>query len=308
MKKFLALVLFTALFLGLALPASAVATIVLPDAPKADIVIDGVRDDGYGEMFEVKSYRDGGSGTGATAKVWAAWNETGVFYYLEVNDTTPNHDHGNSYERDCVEFFIDWNAAVPDGNSADDDDPSWQLRIASAPNEDGNTNSATLGDDNGLEDKYFIIKPLVGDNLNGGYIMEVCLPISYTNGAAKPLAEGRTLYVDFQIADNEEDEGRSSQAFLDGEDDQVDSQWSTPEAFMGILNLVAAKPAPVVEDDAPAADDGGNVGGDDAVVVTPPPSSGGAAQTGDSGLILLVLAIALSGAVVTFKRVGKNRA
>ena len=298
MKKFLALALFAAMIIGLAIPVTA-SNIPLPICPKADIVLDGVLDDGYGEVYVLTSYRDG-NGDGATAKMWSAWNEKGIYYFMEVYDTTPNHDHSNSYERDNVEFFIDWNAAKPDSNTIDDDDPSWQVRVASAPNEDGNFSSATLGDDNGLPAEYIVVKPLVGNDLNGGYILEVLLPISFTGGKAKPLAEGRVLFVDFQVADNQEDAGRSSQVFLDGMADDVDSQWSTPDAFQGILTLGAAKPAPVVDEPAPS---GGGEAADAEIAPVVAAVTAPAARTGDGATMFIVLAILMAGAVVVTKRV-----
>jgi len=311
MRKILACVLFAAIIIGLALPAMAVADIVLPTAPKADIKIDGVKDDGYGDMFEVKSYRDGGSGTGATAKVWAAWNDKGVCYYMEINDVTPFHEHSNQYERDCVELFIDWNAAAPDANSQSDTNPSWQVRIASAPADDGNQSSGTLGNDTLVAGTDFVTKPLVGSDLKGGYIIEVCLPIALTEGSAKPLASGNKVFVDFQIADNQEDSGRSSQAFLDGTADDVDNQWQWPYAFRGVLPLGDAKPAPTeAPTAAPAAAEVAAApeaapAAAPAVVAAPAPV---AAQTGDSGaMIFVILGIALAGAVVLTKRVSKDR-
>ena len=304
MKKLLALALITVMMFALAIPALAYDNplsdnmVTLPTAPKADIVIDGVRDDGYGDMFEVNSFR---GDPGASGKVWAAWNEKGVFYYVEVNDTTPNHEHGNSYERDCIEFFIDWNATHGDTLSNDDD--IWQVRIASAPNEDGQWE--TCGQIGGGSDETlvagtdFVIKPLVGGDLKGGYIMEVCLPVSLSEGnSIKPLAEGREILVDFQVADNQEDSGRTSQAFLVGDDDEVDNQWQWPYAFRGILNLGPAKAAPVVDVPEVPEPDGGDVVVDVPVVAPPP-----AAKTGDSMIMLIVLVAALAGAFVITKRV-----
>ena len=248
MKKILVIIVCAAMLFALAVPVAA-AHIVLPAAPKADIIIDGVRDDGYGDMFEINSYKNG-DGDGATAKVWAAWNDTGIFYYLEVSDTTPNHEHSDRWQRDCVEFFLDWNGAVPDANT-NGENPSWQARIASAPNMDGMQQSCRqLPNDDDVNDTlvngtHYVVKPLAGNNLNGGYIMEVWLPIALTNGNANPLAEGRTLFVDFQVADNQHDGGRSSQAFLDGMHPGVDTQNNNPSEFRGSLTLGAA-PAPAV--------------------------------------------------------------
>lgn len=303
MKKILAIVLFTAMILGLAMPAMAVADIVLPTAPKADIVLDGVRDDGYGDPYVLDKYRADKEG-GATGTVWSAWNDKGIYYYMEVKDTTPNHEHANQYERDNVEFFIDWNATAGDANNFADENPSWQVRICSAPNEDGNQSSGTPGDDTFEAGKHFVVKPLVGNDLNGGYIMEVLLPIEFTEGNAKALAEGAKIFVDFQIADNMTNEARDSQVFLDPADEEVDNQWQWPHSFRGVLPLGAAKAAPVVEDTA-AVGGGEAADAEIAPVITATVPS---VRTGDSAIMFIILATALAGAVVVTRRISKNKA
>jgi len=313
MKKILALVLFVAMISLLALPVLAAPANPLPDnmvklpvAPKADIVLDGARDDGYGDPYDLVKIRN--DNTGATGKVWSAWNEKGVYYYMEVYDKTPNHEHGNPWERDNVEFFIDWNAARDDANNRDDDNPSWQVRIASKPNEDGNSNSGTLGDDDLEPGKDFVAKPIDGDYKNG-YIIEICLPVAIAVNVNPPMAEGKVIYVDFQIGDNQEDGGRTSQVFLVPDDDDTDQQWQWPHANRGILKLGAAKaaPAPVVEA-VPEAVGGGEAAEAEIApiiaAVTPPPSvAAPSVRTGDAGIIALsVVMIAAAAGIVVFKR------
>jgi len=310
MKKILTVVLCIVLLAALAVPAMA-AHIVLPEAPKADIIIDGVRDEGYGEMFEINSYKNG-DGDGATAKVWAAWNDTGIFYYLEVSDTTPNHDHSDRWQRDCVEFFLDWNGAAPDANT-NGENPSWQARIASAPNMDGMQQSCRqLPNDDDVNDTlvngtHYVVKPLSGSNLNGGYIMEVWFPIALTNGNATALAVGRTLFVDFQVADNQHDGGRSSQAFLDGMDPGVDTQNNNPSMFRGSLTLGAAPPPPVIAEPDPPAVVAEAVPAPAApapvVAAAPAPSSAAAPQTADPlSLIIIGSLISAAGIAAAKKR------
>ena len=304
MKKIFAFVLFAAMIFGLAIPAMAVADVMLPEAPKADIVIDGVKDDGYGEWYVLDKIRNGNEG--ATGRFCSAWNETGIFYYMEVWDYTPFHEHGNPYERDNVEFFIDWNSAADDAMSAVDDNPAWQVRIASAPNEDGVSFTGNLADYDEealVAGKHYVTKPLEGSDLSKGYIIELWLPISATEGSAKPLAEGAKIFVDFQIADEqEEDGGRASQVFIDPEDDDTDNQWQWPYANRGVLPLGAAKAPAVVDEPAPA----------DVVDDTPAPAApvapAPAPTTGDSAIMLVVLVTALAGAVIVTKRVSRNKA
>ncbi|MCL1859247.1 MAG: hypothetical protein FWF92_08440 [Oscillospiraceae bacterium] len=306
MKKILALVIVLAMMFALAIPVMAADMITLPTAPKAEIVIDGVLDDGYGEFYNLNSYRDD-SMDGATGRYASAWNEKGLYYYVEVYDTTPNHNHDNTYQRDRVEFFIDWNSAKEDSHSGSDN-PYWQTCIASAPNDDGfqlepTGNYQDFTDDSEGEGIIYVVKPLEGSDLSKGYIIEVFLPIALTGGAAKALVEGGSVLVDFQIGDNQYDEGRSSQVFLAGDDDDVDNQWQYPNACRGILPLGAAKAPAVVDEPEPAPDVV-----DDTPAPAAPAAPAPAAPTGDSAIMLIVLVIALAGAVIVTKRVSKNKA
>ena len=253
-KKLLSFILAVMFLFGL-IPAAAIQTganvnslpdnmITLPVAPYANIVIDGQRDFGYGDPFKVDSFFKGIPG--ATAKVWAAWDETGIFYYLEVYDVTPNHEHSNSWERDCVEFFIDWNSNF--GSDIDNHgNPYWNLLIASAT-QPGISQAVGLFPGSGwIENgEHFVVRPLEGYDLEKGYILEVWLPweyAQYANGA-KPLKEGIIIIVDFQIHDNQNGKGRTSQTFLIGDDDMADMQFQVPCACRGILTLGPAKIPP----------------------------------------------------------------
>ena len=298
MKKILAFVLFASLLLTLAIPAAAVGEVQL-FAPQATINIDGNRDDGYGDPVNINAYRDGFEG-GATGVVWTAWDADYLYFYIEVNDTTPNHEHGSSWERDCIEIFLDWDNHQGDGND-NDDHAYWQIRVASAPNEDGdqlfNTRNGQSDDEDLMNAIKYVAMPKDGDYKNG-YIIELAAPykIAAETGTAA-LAEGRQIIVDFQIADNFEGDRRDSQAFLTSED--ADGQYGNPTACHGMLNLIAAKPA--------SADEGGQGGGEDAdneiapVITT-------STKTGDSAVMLIVLMIALLGAVAVTKKTSKNRA
>jgi len=286
------------LAITLTIPAMAATMITLPTAPKADIIVDGIKDDGYGDFYTLDSYK--GDGKGATGKIASAWNDTGIFYYIEVYDTTPFHDNDNTWARDRVEFFIDWNSAA-DETHVDSANPYWQIGIASAPSTDGlqiegSGNYSAFGGD--INKTNYVVKPLVGNDLNGGYIIEVCFDIASTGGKAKPLAEGGSVIVDFQIADNQLGEGRSSQVFLEGNDPDADNQWQWPYACRGILPLGAAKPAPTTEAAAPV---------DAAAPVTVAPVVAApvttAPTTGDNTIaIFAVMILAAAGAVVFRKK------
>ena len=299
MKKILALALCLALLFVLAVPVMA-NEINLPVSPKLTVNIDGVRDDGYSEPYVIDSFR---GDSGATGIVWSAWDDNYIYYYIEVKDTTPNHEHANSYERDNVEFFIDWTNARGD-DTYNDGKPYWQIRVMSAPNEDsvaieGNGNFGDMGGD--VDKIKFIVVPLSGNNLNGGYIIEIAMPLSEAEGAA--LREGQTVFVDFQVGDNQEDAGRTSQAFLKGDDPDVDNQWQWPHSVRGILTLGAA-PAPAVaeEPEIPAAGGGDPVDIPAAIAADPAPITP-APQTNDAFMLFAILAVAAIGAMLVTRKV-----
>ena len=305
MKKILALMVCMAIMFALAVPVMA-SEISLPVSPKVTINIDGVRDDGYSEPYTVDSFREN---SGATGKLSTAWDDNYIYYYIEVSDTTPNHEHSNSYERDNVEFFLDWNNAKGD-DTYNDGNPYWQIRVMSAPNADGMAiegggNFSDMGGD--VDAIKFVVVPLSGNNLNGGYIIEVAMPLSEASGAS--LSEGKTIFVDFQVGDNQEDSGRTSQAFLKGDDPDVDNQWQWPHSCRGILTLGAA-PAVAAPEPEPVADVGVGGGTENVHPVPAPvvaaPAPVAAPQTGDTAFIML--AIALVGAFVLSRRIIKNRA
>jgi len=251
MKKFLAFLLcvifLVAPVLAAGNPWDDYNMITLPTAPKANIIIDGIRDDGYGDWYNLDQFSN--EIGGATGRFCSAWNETGIFYYVEVYDTTPNHEYINPWapwERDSVDFYIDWNANFGDVIQEQGDNPAWQIRINSAPSKDGNQNSGTFEYDTFEAGIDFVARPINGDYKNG-YILEICLPIVLAGENAIPLSEGRELFVDFMIHDNQYGEGRTSQTLLVPDDEYADEQWQYPYAFRGILPLGSSKIAPAAE-------------------------------------------------------------
>ena len=330
MKKFTAILVCVLLAVMSALPAMAAANgdkwpanmVTLPTAPKATCVIDGVKDDGYGDGYVIDKIRAGGnSPTGATGTLYTAWDDKNIYYYMEVKDTTPNHEATNVYERDCVEFFINWNS-TPDSDSSDATHPYWQIRIASAPSADdgvqiSNSGNSGLVADNNAGDPgipYKVVPLVAGDTaLKQGYIIEVAMPIALAPGAT-PLKEGGSVVVDFQIADNQQGTNRDSQAFLAPDDADVDNQWQWPNADRGILPLGAAKPAPTTAAPdttvaAAPADAAAPAPADAAAPVAPAapaPAAAApvatAAQTGDNTLAIAGIMVLAAAGVVIFRK------
>ncbi|MCL2815904.1 MAG: hypothetical protein FWD23_15015 [Oscillospiraceae bacterium] len=304
MKKALAIILCAAMMVVLAIPAMAVINI---NAPKATIVIDAQRDDAYGDPVDISTQRDGDEPS-APGTGWVAWDDDNLYFYVEVKDTTPNYNHNNPWETDSVEIFIDWNSI--EGDDMDNDgNPYWQIRIHAAPNADldgeqvsGGGNFAGMGGD------YAKI-PYAARVFDGGYAIEAAMPIALTPGS-KPLTEGATIKIAFQINDNQEDAGRSSMSFMMADED-TGNEWQWPHALRGVLKLGPAPAPPVVE--APAEE----VVEAPAAEVPEAPAEPAPAQpapapvspsTGNSAVMLFVLTIVVAGAFTATKRIIQTRA
>ena len=297
MKKLLALTICVIMMVLLALPVMAAPVQVT--APKGTPVLDGVKDDCYGDFVDVKALRN--DNPGATGKVCAAWDENYVYYYMEVYDKTPNHSNGTDYQTDAVEFFLDWKNAKEEDSA--DGSPYHQIRVHSGfgAGDEGYTITGAAnkqwGDMTFIENLKHIVVPIDG-SMNNGYIIEIAISVKDVEGGMK-LAEGVNIAIDFQIADNQTGDGRESQAFI-AESDDNDSQWTNPSACNGVLVLAAAKAAPPPPPEEKAPDVPAPV--DDVVAPPPPPVvNKPAPKVGDMGAIMLIVTMAASG-VTLFRR------
>ena len=235
MRKVISCLLLLALLAAMCLSASALEIA----APKGTIVIDGKKDAAYGAMFDIKEKTGSSSADGAVGKAAIAWDGQNVYMYVEVNDKTPNHVHGNAYERDCVEFFFDWHSEVgsDSGNNGKD---YWQVRITSGPAADGSyitgfINGASIAaapENKDIVD--FVIVPLSGSDLSNGYIIEA----AFKAPKGVELKEGGRIKFDMQVADNLVG-SRGSQAFTMSSP-LNDQQYQNPSACMSAFQLVAA--------------------------------------------------------------------
>ena len=297
MKKLLAFAICLTMMVMLAIPAMAYTNLT---APKITMNLDGVKDDGYAGPFDLNNYQDGMEG-GATGQVWIAWDDNYLYFYFDVKDDTPNHDHNNDYEGDCAELFFDWYNAADDDTS-DIAHPYWQYRLCSAPNpsKDDNQffngiNQAAGEDGTGWSVEEHVASQNANTVVNlraDGYTIET--RVEYKKFGVN-VKEGDVIAIDFMIGDNTGD-GRTSCAFLDAEHN-TNEQWQWPYEVGGKLTLGAAPAAPVDDTPPPANDDGG----DEVAVVAPPPKP--APKVGDSAIMIIVLVTALAGAFVVTKRV-----
>jgi len=338
MKKLLALVLVLALTFALAIPAAALVEVT---ANKTSPVIDGVRDEAYSGPTPIAAHHQKPDGTNsmdsATGNVWTAWDDGALYFYIEVNDKTPNHTEDG--DRDNVEIMIDWlnGGATGEGGELTEQNedgswgyepgtpdgyPFWQVRVFAGPTDDGDNDlgganwydvgwgGVEWGADAFADVCEYFNGPLDGSYRNG-YVIEI--KIGLPEGVS--LSEGMVIPFDIQICDNINGAGtRDGQAFL-APSDANDMQWAVPSTLMGRLALggAPAVAVPEVQEEAPAeapAEAPEAVGGGDAAPEPPPvapapaPARPPSANTGDAGMIALaaLMAAALTGFVILKKK------
>lgn len=321
MKKILAVILVTVMMVMLAVPVMALDF----TANKASPAIDGVKDDAYAGPISIAAIFQNADGTNntnpATGSAWIAWDDGALYYYVEIYDKTPNHNHPDAAQNvDNIELYIDWNNAKAAGLGAplvendagylayegdpgtDAAYPYWQVRIPAGPNADvdGEQNlGGAMWFDMGWggvswssEEHTFFAGPLNGD-YKTGYVVEIKVdsPVA--------LTEGKLIGFDFGIGDNIEGEGRNGQIYL-VESKANDQQWATPTACMGVLTLGAAYVAPAPE---PEPEPEPEPAAPAEVVPAPAAPEPSAPKVGDSAIMLVILAVAMAGAFVIAKRV-----
>jgi hypothetical protein len=300
MRKILALAIVVTMLFALAIPAAAVVNMT---ANKATITLDGTLNEEYSGPYDIASGHRSEDGellnpaNAATGKVWTAWDETGLYFYVEVYDTTPNH---YDFGAESLEVYIDWNAGLHDSDEATDEAPTWQIRVSPVDDQEMTGYSRDANGPNwstsAFEDYIeWVIVPLNGSNWNDGYIVEMKINLP---GFAGTLTEGRSIPMDFQVCDNITGDGRDAITFLGhiGEGIDDNSRWNTSAYYQGrvILGGVYVPQA----DDEPEAAAGG---GEEADATTPLPRP--TPRTGDAGVTALIALMAIAAAgIAVFRR------
>lgn len=102
-----------AVFLTAAVTATGVfAADTVPDVYYGSPVVDGKKDEIYDTMqpIEVQNVINGSAiENPSTGKAWMAWNDKGLYVYVEVNEETPANESPEEYKQDSVEVFTDEN-------------------------------------------------------------------------------------------------------------------------------------------------------------------------------------------------------
>ena len=309
MRKILAIVFCVALISMLSIPAMATVNIT---ANKSTIILDGARDEAYaGPIAVATPNRDadgeltGVGNAAATGQAWTAWDDKNLYFYIEVDDKTPNHDDFNA---ESVEIFLDWNSGKGDADEATDATPFWQIRVSPVDPATLSGYSRTSDGANWSTSDFedltkWILLPKDGDYKNG-YIIEIQIGVP----AVSSLSEGRQIPFDLQVCDNSQGDGRDGQMFLDhvGEGIDDNSRWNTAMNLQGLLTLggAYAAPAPVLAE-TPAAQTAVDTPAPAPAPapVAPTPASTAAPQTGDATIIFaLIMILAAAGVIVVFKK------
>ncbi len=82
-------------------------------ASRADVVVDGTADDGYGPEYNINAgLASNTNGVGAVGTVRFAWDENFIYSYIVVYDDTPTE--GGVWNRDMITMYMDLNNAQTD--------------------------------------------------------------------------------------------------------------------------------------------------------------------------------------------------
>jgi len=103
-KKLWVIVLAGIMTFGMTATASAKADASW-NAGKGTATIDGVKDDSYatGQQMDMDAVSDG-TADGTVADAWAIYDDTAVYFFVEVADSSLDDTNANVWEKDSVEF------------------------------------------------------------------------------------------------------------------------------------------------------------------------------------------------------------
>lgn len=275
MKKFLSILMVALMVAALCVSVSAADEYEahISYVP-GEIEIDGVKDALWGDtptVVTANGYQD------INAEITLFWDEQGLYFYIEVNDFTPDTTNVNIWERDYIGWFIslDYIKDVPD------------LAIGFV------NNMQCQFDRNGVTVDYGVNQGLnivVVDNGTEGWIAEGTL-----RNENVALTEGGKIMMDWCVGDG-----------LDGKR-AGESCW-TPEGFLSFMyadrmGTIVLDPKAEVPTDDPVDDP------EDDPADDPADDNSGegenAPQTGTEVFALLALAASAAGTATVVRK--RNR-
>lgn len=305
MRKFITSILcmsFIAYMIGIGAAAYDGSNRLLVEAAySSEIIVDGIKDDGYGKMYAVEqqgiAHTEGLELT--TGNVAVAWNESEIYFYIEVYDQgTPYAVSTTDWKTDGPEYFLD----LMNNKSTSYDKHCFRVRVIVAKDSpdsiwDNWLSFNGTGTENPVssaspEDFKLSVCSINGKDWSDGYAVE--LSYKYSNYIA-PITNGYLMGWDVQICDDVLGLGnRDSQAFLGNPADVAHnnpSGFGSEIKFIGAPNDVAAPDTTQTEPsaDEPSADDTPAISTDDDTevpVIAP--------KTFDSSVAFIGLVLLLS--------------
>lgn len=181
MKKLTALLVVMTMLLALGTTAFAAIDTTMPflfKAANATPTIDGVKDEAYSnsEVIDIKqpgltsTYVDGH----ATAQVWTLWDDANIYFYAEINDSTPSNkyfDGMNGWEIDSVEIYVDYANIKFDTSASIHHEPlTGKFRLFRSPDCDIIESTSAIGVELGDKVQYKVV-----DSAEG-YVVEAAIP------------------------------------------------------------------------------------------------------------------------------------
>ena len=301
MKKILAFALAATMLSSVfvmnvsAAPVRGPSTITIPRAE--NMVVDGVRDAAYGSEYFIidqLTYPAVGVDSAASARAWGAWNDTHLFMFIEVVDSTPNADFpGGFFYQDGVEIYFDWNNAIlaTAAESAfarvtiamDQSPTSADYQATLRRESQGDTRSVALGAQIREHLEFVVVETANGYNIEFALCLDWALQHPVRPG--EPFAVGREIGIEIMVNDNQLPDG-------------VQRAWSVIRGFphpIGISPSPTAIGAVMVLGEAVAADAAVTV----TPVVTPAPAvvtavDGDEVKQGDVPVVGDVMTISLA--------------
>ena len=260
----------------------------------------GERDAAWDYALAIKVDDDTGGGT-IDGTTWVLWSDTAFYFYTEVNDPTPvsvdlsdweDGEYFDAWISDSVEIFISVEGdsgnldVTPTGNF---DDACWQFRV----DRDGIPSSYQRN--GGWTDDFMCGSSVNKDRFSWAVKQDgnkYYVKMKITMLGAPHAGE---LGLQVQINDLEEEGGGAPQVRANG----ASGSWDADQYGYVVLVDEMAYVAPVEVE--PAVVD--EIPDDSPIVAISAPAPAPAAQTGDTGMIILVLSmIALAAGVVVFKK------
>ena len=259
----------------------------------------------YGLAIPVKT----GDSDYANGTTWVLWSDTALYFFTEVNDSTPvilgTPDDGayfNAWETDSVEIFIEVNGAKGDINSktlGNAGEHCWQFRI------DREGMPSSYQRDGAWTDDFLIGSAANKDRFE--WAVKVVGNKYYTKHKITFLSAPKPGELGLQIQINDQSDNGYAQIRANG----ASGSWNADEFGFVVLVNEPAIPAPavvetpavevVIKEDT-SAQGGGQENMNPVVVPAPVTAVNSAPATGNTGIILAVLSLAGSALVLKSKK------